>query len=281
LIVHGVSSFNAFIISKKFKGKFKIIYDDHIGGLYEISYFHKIYYSIYRKLFKKNIEDSASSIIGVTKLSTGFLEQELGFSSSKINYVPLGIDTDIFQYKKTKSDEIRKRHSIPIDSVVGIYSGKIRAVKGINELIDSLNILFKKRSNFHFLFVGDGDQNIIDRLKKTLPDDRFALVPFMNHEELSKYFSAADFAIWPKMGSISQLEAMACQTALVLPKIRSERLAYSNGLALNDSTEEEIIDKILVLIDNPSDLERQKKNSEDAGKKFDWEYINKEFLKNI
>lgn len=281
LIVHNVSSFNSFLIAKRFKGKFKIIYDDHIGGLYEVSYFHELYYFIYRNFLNKKIEKSAGSFIGVTKPSTRFLHEKLGFSKSKISYVPLGIDTAVFQYKKSSCEDIRKKHAIPKDSVIGIYSGKIRAIKGINELIDSLNVLFNKRSNLHFIFIGDGDENIIDRLKNTLPNDRYTLVPFMNHENLSIYFSAADFAIWPKMGSISQLEVMACRTALVLPKIRSERLAYTNGLALNETTIEEIVDKVIELIDNPSDLERYKKNSEQAGKKFDWKVINKKFLNSI
>ena len=71
---------------------------------------------------------------------------------------------------------------------------------------------------------------------------------------LYKYFSAADFAIWPNHVTISHYEAMACKLPIIVSSfdVAKERVNWNNGLSLRSLTVDEIYEKCELMITNQS-----------------------------
>ena len=278
IIVHGVLTFAAIQLALRKKHKIPIIYDDHVGGLYKINGIQRIYYYMFSLLFKKSIENSAMGIIGVTNASKSFLTNHLGFDKKKVSFIPLGIDNTVFRKDISKRIEIRRKLQISDTCVLGIYTGKLQDDKGIGPLIDALIRIFNEFEDFRFIFIGNGDKSLINRINTELKGPHVFHFKFMDHQNLSSYFSASDFAIWPKKGSISQFEAMACGNALIIPEIRKERIQGNNGISLKIGDADEIYEVIKTLIIDRELLAVFKENSLKFAENFSWEKINNQFM---
>ena len=278
IIVHNVLTFLAITTAFAFFKGPKIIYDDHIGGLYKTNFVKRLYYFVYSLTARRVIEHTALAIVGVTKPSVKFLKNTLRFREDLLRYVPLGVDTDVFQYRSSSDLEIRTRLGIREETVIGIYSGKIQQDKGIIQLVEGLKKIDYSIHDLFFIFIGNGEDNLMAYIQKELDDSQYATFPFMSHQELAKFYVAADFAIWPLKGSISQLEVMACKTALIVPNIRKERIQNDNGIGLENGSAEEICSAIESLTGDRAKLEQYKTNSVELSQNYSWATINKKFL---
>jgi len=63
-----------------------------------------------------------------------FLVEKLGISSERVHYLPFPIDTDRFKPSK-KKDNLREKHSLPVDRPIVAYVGSLSAARGIYDLI--------------------------------------------------------------------------------------------------------------------------------------------------
>ena len=100
-------------------------------------------------------------------------------------------------------------------------------------------------------------------------------------EYLYKYFSAADFAIWPNHVTISHYEAMACKLPIIVSSfdVAKERVNWNNGLSLRSLTVDEIYEKCELMIANQSMREKMGNRALKAIKdELCWDVIVKDFL---
>ena len=187
---------------------------------------------------------------------------------------------DIYGDRKNKT-ESKKQLGIKSKHVI-LFFGIIREYKGLDVLIESINILKNKLDDFHLLIVGECYENINKYLSLINQFELNHLVTFINEyvseKDISKYFSCSDVVVLPyKSASQSGVIQIAYNfnTPVVTTDVGglSEYIDDGNTGVLVESKNP--IQLSEVLYDNlVNDCFNQfSKNIEDYKKKFSWEYF--------
>jgi glycosyltransferase involved in cell wall biosynthesis len=145
--------------------------------------------TVKRSMGKKNF----LGIVTHSEYSKGVMI-EAGADESCISAIPNGFDPRDFEKAPDRSSA-RERLSIPDDSPVAVYTGHIRADKGIDSLVN----LAADCPNYKFLIVG-GSPSDTDNLQKLLDLQKVentTLVGQVPISEVPLYLAAADVLILP------------------------------------------------------------------------------------
>ncbi len=154
-------------------------------------------------------------------LSQDILEILVNFFNwpvEKLEICPLGVDTHLFTPPRTDKHvreryALRERLGFSDQDIVCIYTGRFTEGKDPLCLALAIDELVKKGLPFRGLFVGNGDDEYLERLRKC---HGCMIHPFVSVAELPAFYRAADIGVWPKQESTSQLDAMSCGLPLVL-----------------------------------------------------------------
>lgn len=123
----------------------------------------------------------------------------LGFNSSQIIKIPLGIDTDLFfPYNQDKINEIRKNHDL--NKITIAYFGRIIPEKGLDNLIIALNnirdldwlLLLDNFSSYK----SDYFTTLKILIEKFKLEDRIKYFD-ANHSEMPHYINCSDIVVLP------------------------------------------------------------------------------------
>ena len=123
----------------------------------------------------------------------------LGFNSSQIIKIPLGIDTDLFfPYNQDKINELRKNHDL--NKITIAYFGRIIPEKGLDNLIIALNnirdldwlLLLDNFSSYK----SDYFTTLKDLIEKFQLQDRIKYFD-ANHSEMPHYINCSDIVVLP------------------------------------------------------------------------------------
>jgi len=136
----------------------------------------------------------------------------LGFPSDQVTYLPNGIDVTAFAPSSDPPAQVRQRLGLPAAGPALVFTGRLRPVKNLPPLLESLALL---REQFPFLclfLVGDGvEQPRLEALTEQLAlGDRVFFVGDV--ADVRPYLHAADIFVLPSLKeglSNSLLEAMA------------------------------------------------------------------------
>lgn len=155
-------------------------------GLYR--YFLKFFDKIIMKTSQINICDGASQ--------HSFLNKEL---NNPKNLVVLGsgsikgVDLKLFKKNLQNKKLFRKKLNIPQNAIVGISISRLNKDKGILDLPNILNPVFKNFSNFYFILIGKDEGSFFDYLKKNILTDKFLY--FKDTNEPYNYINASDLSL--------------------------------------------------------------------------------------
>jgi glycosyltransferase involved in cell wall biosynthesis len=132
-----------------------------------------------------------------------------------IKYVEImqnGTDVNLFKYRRKRA----------VDALFGdknyklLYVGRLVKRKGILELIEAIKYL--KTKNLRLIIIGSG--NLLPKINQQISkNDCISLIPYVEHSELSYFYSAANFVIIPSKYDPSPLvakEALACGTPILV-----------------------------------------------------------------
>lgn len=142
----------------------------------------------------------------VPSMHTRFDLEKIGVSLRKIKVIPHGIDRDVFNpsLKKTRN-EVRKKYLIGKDEVVGCFVGKATVFKGIDYLLDALEIVLRGTS-MKFIFLlsrshESGYKKFMSRVYKseTLRKNIIMAEPSHDQKFTSKIVAASDFLVMPSL----------------------------------------------------------------------------------
>ncbi|MFA5134747.1 MAG: glycosyltransferase family 4 protein [Patescibacteria group bacterium] len=195
----------------------------------------------------------ADAIISPVDEITSFLINRHHIEPSKIKSFPLGVETQLFMRSGKDRNALRKKYSIAEDETVLLFSGRIESRKNIELLIETFSQL-RKQFPLKLFIIGSGDKAYFEKLnqmvlQKGLKKDIF-FTGFTKKADLTKFFSAADIAVWPGNNSISIMEAMSCSLPIVIVDLQLGYLAsHNNGFTFKDGDAEgfaEIIKKIII-----------------------------------
>ena len=149
----------------------------------------------------------------------------LQYFRTKIEVVPLFVDTKHFKYRKeNKRKEIKEQLGIETENYkIVSYIGRLGRYKGLDYLIQSVSQLDR---NFYLLIIGEGQEK--DRLaqlvKKLALQNRVLFLKHVSYEELPLYYSASDVFVLPSVDrgeafGLVILEALACGIPTITTKL--------------------------------------------------------------
>lgn len=126
-------------------------------------------------------------------------------SKSKVSHIPNGVDTERFRpLSLADKQKLRNTFDLPSDKVILVYAGIIRPEKGIDFLLDTIELLGKRRRDITLLLMGPLETWLPpkERVYASLMAQRMeemrrrGLVYFRGKvESVQEYFQAADIFV--------------------------------------------------------------------------------------
>ncbi len=190
-----------------------------------------------------------------------------GVPRSKIKFLSLGTDTDAFHPAECDADRVARsqlRHELGFrdDDIVCIYTGRFSEEKNPLLLAQAIDTLSSNGRGFKGLFIGDGAQ------RKSIAQCRnTTILSFMTHQDLARHYRAADVAVWPRMESMSMLDAAASGIPVVVSdRIGEPGRVEGDGLMYQENVVSSLVD-VLRRLRNPE--ERRSKGAVGRRKMLD------------
>jgi len=149
-----------------------------------------------QKLRYKNLI-SADNVFTVSRLQAEIASQIRG-SARKVHYLPVGVNTDVFNPNSVRSEHLRKSLKIPSKPVIGYlgYLGYFNGEYAGQLLLDSAKAILEN-SDVHFLVVGFGPG--LDHWKKTVSqlgiEQNFTFTGYVQESEVPACIQLMDITI--------------------------------------------------------------------------------------
>ncbi len=167
----------------------------------------------------------ADKAIAISKDSYEAVIQRFHIDPRKVAVVPIGIDTQKFQY--TESD-IRARLGISGSAALVLFVGRLEVRNGVHFLCDAMPQIIKSLPATKFVLVGrdtntaPGVRSFKDYIMKSAYSHNFQsnimFIDFLPDDELAQLYSASDVYVYPALTStfgLPVVEAMACGKPVV------------------------------------------------------------------
>jgi glycosyltransferase involved in cell wall biosynthesis len=188
----------------------------------------------------------------------------------RIYVCPRGVNAEIFRADR-KSDavkrEMRERASIPENSIILLYAGRISPEKNIGLLVEMMKILSKDAANdFRLLVAGAGPEAVwLQKETDKIFPGKIIQLGHLDKETLANYYANCDVFVHPNPREpfgIAPLEAMASGVPTLAPN-SGGILSYATGenAWLVEPTGENFAQAVYEIIENPTLRERKVKNA--------------------
>jgi len=274
--IHGHGRFTSNYAMGFLKNKKPFIYSGQ--GFFHTkknNFFKKFYDFLYKNRLKK-----ASFCTALTPIEKDTLIK-MGVKEDKIKIIPGGVDLKLFKIKINK-DEVKKRYLDKkyLNKKILLHLNRVHESKGIQHVINAIKDL-----DVVFLIAGK-DAGYLEQLKKQVMElqiaDKVKFLGMVSEKEKVELYKIADifmlFSDWEGFGIVA-IEAMAGGNPVIGSDKGSLPLIIKNrATGFIAKNEEELKEKINMLIGDKTLRERLSKNAKNFAKDFDWEEIVKKEL---
>ena len=227
------------------------------------------------KLINHYMEKCYSATIDGQEIAENFL----GVSKEKSDLHPLGVDANLFEpfepdKHKKERENLRKKLGIKQADILCIYTGRFVDGKMPLVLAEAIDKLHEKRQDIKALFIGDGTEEAIARIKNS----RGCYIhDFMPSNELPPFYRAADIGVWPAQESLSMLDAVSCGIPIIVSdRLKAVERVEGNGLTYKQGNPDSLASQIEKLTDDPDFRTTLGKHGTEKIKKyFSWEIMAK------
>jgi glycosyltransferase involved in cell wall biosynthesis len=202
-----------------------------------------------------------------------------GIDPDKITVIPNGVNLKLF-------DRQTKKIFLDGDPAI-LYIGRLTYAKGILTLIQAVALAKKSFPKIKLHCVGHSSVTASDlqsKISELHLTDNVILHDWVSQEDISSYYKAADFCIFPSQlesFGLVVLEAMASGAPLILsniPAFREIVQKEKSGLFFNVGNEQELANSITRLA---SDFNLRKRLVENASRdvlSYDWANIAEKYV---
>lgn len=241
VVVHGVLSFNAIRAARMKTAtpprNFRLIIDDHMvpgtQGHSKAGWVHRIF----RLTLAPIIQRRADALVAVYSATTDYMTSHYGFPPEALHLIPLGADTNVFFPASAESrSALRSRLGLESHETVFIYAGKLIPEKGAHLLVDAALSLIPRHPTIRIMMVGAGPAEYVARMKALAEAqevaDRVMWIGAVPNSALADLYRSADIGVWPRLSSLTMIEAQACGLPVVVSDFPPavERVRRGGGL---------------------------------------------------
>ncbi len=139
----------------------------------------------------------------------------------------LGADPNRFKPSLADRATCRKTLGLSPRDILILTAGKFSPNKNLDTLVRSFARVSNRHDDLRLMLAGAASRADMNRLSHLIQNldlaSNVTLRGLIPHDELSKFYNAADIGVWPGAHSITVLEAMAAGLACVIP---IDELAY-------------------------------------------------------
>lgn len=204
--------------------------------------------------------------------------RRLGIPEEKIIFAPFAIDTARFSPLVGKS--AREKYGISSDAKVVLYLGRMSHEKNVETLIRAIALVTSRVNNTYFVFAGGGArlEEYRELARELAPHANTIFTGWIDWEAAPQIYAMSDVFVFPSLHEAQAfviMEAMASSLAVIAPReARSEYSYYEeneNCLFLdNPKDEEELAEKIILLLQNEELRERLGRNARRKMEEYSW-----------
>lgn len=220
------------------------------------SFLERIYIPV---LNKKNI-----GVFYTAEENKNILLDIYGVKKENVLPCPIGTNLKDYRFDEKAGKDIRQRLKIDINSPLILYTGKLNDIKKPHLLLNAVkeieNLLTGK---IHIVMVGAQDKDYMQKYFNILFSEKVELhlTGSVSNKKLFEYYSAADFAVFPKENSLSSLDAQACRLPVIMEDDETNRLRLKEGgLCYRKDDVGDLGSKILNLINDKDLLKKLSEN---------------------
>lgn len=272
LYVHTLESYSSLrvILNRRILSRHSIFFDTHtLLNQFKEGLKFKIQLWFMKHIASKRIVQHDVKVFATVPENRIILANKYGIPEDRILYTPIGTDLSIFRYDHDSRIRLREEEKMEEDATVLLYTGKINHRKNPHMIMEAVSMIQQQiKTPLYLYFVGAYDQVYFDekmQINFTSENIYVKFVPAVPVSELYRWYSMADFAVFPMENTLSALDAQACRLPVIMQKdmTNNERLARG-GLTFDQGDLKELSDKILTMIQHPD----QRKKMGQEGEKF-------------
>jgi glycosyltransferase involved in cell wall biosynthesis len=214
-------------------------------------------------------------IICCSKYMAVEVARNLGVPQDKIDVVPNGIDSSLFE-GPIEVEGLRARFALA-DEILVLYVGRLVYEKGITLLVEAMPQVLRSL-NVKLVIVGEGylKEDLINRVHDLGLADKVYVTGFLDSETLRGLFRVADVCVIPSMYEpfgIVALEAMAAGSPIVTSGVGGlgEILEHDKNAVFVYPTPESIAWGITKVLKDPTYADRIRQQARMRISSYRWE----------
>lgn len=223
-------------------------------------------------------------VITVSRNTRDDVVRLFGISSQKITPIWNGLSPDFHQCTEEEHEAVRQKFNLPQQFL--LYTGVWREHKNLVRLLKAFDLVRKSYPDAQLVITGRRDPHypeVLETVHLLGLDDSVRFVGLVDFSDLQKLYSAATEYVFPSLYEgfgLPPLEAMAAGTpvavsrASAIPEVCGDAAEYFDPL-----NEQEMAEKIMVLLANDKRRNELIKNGFARVKEFSWDRAAEETLK--
>jgi len=230
----------------------------------------------FKKMVSKLVLKSAEAVIALTEDIKREIEK---ICDRDVYVIPNGIDLERFE--NLSKEQSRGKLEIKQGEQIIIYVGRFRPEKGVQYLIQAMDIIRQKDANARLILGGEGpEEGNLKRLVEQL--NLGACINFAGqipNEKVPEYMTASNVFVLPSLSEgfgIVNLEAMASGLPIVaskvggLPEIITDG---ENGFLVEPKNPEQIAERVLLLLKDDELKGKISRSNKEKAKRYSWKNV--------
>lgn len=283
IFCHGILPVNFFeVIKYKKKNECKLFIDNHadLDNSAKNKLWRILFYRFFLRLLYKKYDKYIDKYYGVTPYRIDFLVNLIGISKEKIELLPLGYEDDEINRVKKEKFFFKKKYKIKMkenDKVI-VFGGKIDSHKKFDNVIEAFNRL--NQDDLKLIIFGKIN---CEKIRKMIEENKN--IYFLGWKEsIEKYeiLVNSDLAIWPEFHTTLIEDCLGSELPMLIFKNRNSEhlIKKGNGIFLNNSSVDEILDKLKIALEDKK-MKILKEKAKEAKEDFSYYNIIQKFLEGI
>ncbi len=259
LYVHTLESYSSMriILSRRLLSEHTLFFDTHtLLNQFQHGMKQKLFLWFMRQVASKRIERYGARVFATVPENRMILKDIYKIPGDRILYSPIGTDLSVFNYDSGSGKEIKKREKLEENGTVLLYTGKINDRKNPHLILEAVALLEERiEAPLYLYFVGAADEGYREKyMQKGFSNEyiQTRFVPALPVTELFKWYSMADFAVFPSENTLSALDAQVCRLPVIMESDTTNRERVTKGgITYEKGDLRDLSEKIWLLINNP------------------------------